>query len=67
MRFSVCTTSLALAVASLFSFSCEKHRVGELPEVQKEHVDLAPGGHEATSKPEHSPTPAEFFPESKPQ
>jgi hypothetical protein len=66
MRFSVCTTSIALAVAALISPSCEKHPVGEMPEVQKEHVDLAPGGKEATSHPERAPTPAEFFPENKP-
>ena len=70
MRFSVCTTSVALAAASLISISCEKHHVGELPEVQKEKVDLA-SGHEADSSgahaatPEAKPTPAEFFPEKK--
>jgi hypothetical protein len=66
MRFSVRTTSVILAAASLISISCEKHKVGELPEVQKEHVDLA-SGHEAHSAatPEAKPTPAEFFPEKK--
>ena len=43
MRFSVRTTSVVLAAASLISISCEKHHVGEMPEVQKEHVDLAAG------------------------
>jgi hypothetical protein len=69
MRFSVGTTSIALAVTSLISISCEKHHVGELPEVQKEKVDLA-AGHEADSSGAHAPaakpTPAEFFPEKKP-
>ena len=67
MRFSVGATGIALAVASLISISCEKHHVGELPEVQKEKVDLAVG-HEADSSaaPAAKPTPAEFFPEKKP-
>jgi hypothetical protein len=71
MRFSVGTTSVALAVASLISISCEKHHVGELPEVQKEKVDLA-AGHEGGAEGVHAatpaakPTPAEFFPEKKP-
>ena len=67
MRFSVGTTGIALAVASLISISCEKHHVGELPEVQKEKVDVA-AGHEADSSPAPAakPTPAEFFPEKKP-
>ena len=70
MRFSVRTTSVILAAASLISISCEKHQVGELPEVQKEHVDL-PAGHETDSSATHSPTPvakptpAEFFPDKK--
>ena len=65
MRFSVRTTSVILAAASLISISCEKHHVGELPEVQKEHVDLAPGAQSPT--PATKPTPAEFFPEKKPE
>jgi hypothetical protein len=71
MRFSVRTTSVVLAASSLISISCEKHHIGELPEVQKEHVDLAPG-HEGDPSaadaptPVAKPTPAEFFPEEKP-
>src|ERR1700704_2806634 len=53
MRFSVGTTSIALAAASLISISCEKHHVGELPEVQKEKVDL-PAGREADSSGAHA-------------
>ena len=65
MRFSVRTTSVILAAASLISISCEKHHVGELPEVQREHVDLGTG-HEADSPaPAAKPTPAEFFPDKK--
>jgi hypothetical protein len=70
MRFSVRTTSVILAAASLISISCEKHKVGELPEVQKEKVDVAPG-HEADPSAAHAPapaakpTPAEFFPDKK--
>jgi hypothetical protein len=56
--------------------SCEKHRVGEIPEVQKEHVDLnkpaeegAPAAGESKSSPamKTSPTPAEFFPSATPR
>jgi hypothetical protein len=70
MRFSVRTTSVILAAASLISISCEKHQVGELPEVQKEHVDLA-AGREADPAAAHAPTPAakptpaEFFPDKR--
>jgi hypothetical protein len=55
--------------------SCEKHRVGEMPEVQKEHVDLAKPGEETVPLREESkgspamktsPTPAEFFPTATP-
>ena len=51
--------------------SCEKHHVGEIPEVQKEHVDpdVATDQHpgresERSTSPTlpAKPTPAEFFP-----
>jgi hypothetical protein len=53
--------------------SCEKHSVGEMPEAQKEHVDLGekPAEHSPSAEPNDSPaasaspTPAEFFPEKK--
>ncbi|OLC27100.1 MAG: hypothetical protein DME20_11545 [Verrucomicrobia bacterium] len=51
----------------LFCASCEKHRLGEMPEVQREQSDPAkrvwPEGSEMKSeKSASSPTPAEFFP-----
>jgi len=65
--------ALGLAAAALLVLfcSCDKHHVGELPEVQKEHVDLAEGSEKApersTSPSENgpSPTPAEFFSPTK--
>src|SRR2546430_5323142 len=40
MRFSFGScASLLLAAALIIICSCEKHHVGEMPEVQKEHVD----------------------------
>jgi hypothetical protein len=53
--------------------SCEKHRVGEMPEAQREHVELGKKGKEGATSEElkikssngASPTPAEFFPEKK--
>src|SRR6266487_6146565 len=56
--------------------SCEKHRVGEMPDAQKEHVDLAAQSTKTSSAPSErstspSPaptlTPAEFFPGTKPR
>jgi hypothetical protein len=60
----------AAAMLSLFC-SCDKHHVGELPEVQKEHVDLADKPNESaerstsSAESEKSPTPAEFFTPAK--
>jgi len=63
------------AVALIFFCSCEKHRLGEDPEVQKEHPDEAKGGGENAAAPNKadvpesatkSPTPAEFFPKTTP-
>jgi len=56
-----------IGAALLFSISCEKHQVGEYPEVQRELMSLAnnakpgptPGG-SATA------TPVNFFPEKRP-
>jgi hypothetical protein len=74
MRAGFRRTGILFGMAALvFWCSCDKHKLGELPEVQKEHVDLA---HEAREAPaaspeatavsaEATPTPAEFFPEKK--
>jgi hypothetical protein len=63
------------AAAVILCCSCEKHRVGEDPEVQTERVEKA-GGAERTSPAEKenaetpattaSATPVEFFPENTP-
>jgi hypothetical protein len=74
MRFLLWKCVAIFAGASLVVIcSCEKHLVGEMPEAQKEHLDLGekssehapsaePNGSPAASV---SPTPAEFFPEKK--
>lgn len=60
----------ALAGLILIFTSCERHRVGEMPELQSEHLDpLGHHGEEATAAapaPHVSPTPANFFPNQKP-
>src|ERR1700694_5581434 len=76
MHFGVRHAAAAVsAVALIFCCSCEKHHLGEDPEVQKEHV-IVPGESDATSAATKetstsppvtpSPTPVEFFPESTP-
>ena len=75
MHFSVRQALAIISIGSLiFWCSCEKHPLGQDPEVQKENVDGAKGGeeHAAPKKadvPEtemKSPTPAEFFPKTTP-
>jgi hypothetical protein len=76
MHFGARHAAAAISASALiFCCSCEKHHLGEDPEVQKEHVDVAGASEEnagetkeapATSTPTPSPTPAEFFPESTP-
>jgi hypothetical protein len=72
MRFCFGKFVAIFAGAAVMLFcSCEKHRVGEMPEVQKEHVDLARPSEEKAAEPAErstsptppaKPTPAEFFP-----
>ncbi|HET7512405.1 MAG TPA: hypothetical protein VFJ88_06545 [Chthoniobacterales bacterium] len=66
-------SSLAAATGLLLVFnSCERHHVGELPELQREHLNPLEAATEeptrAYPKPEvaGSPTPAEFFPKQQP-
>src|SRR5712691_10961310 len=72
MRFSprTCVTFAACACL-IFVCSCEKHHVGEMPEVQREHVELGtveaktsgnPRERSTSSSPSPTLTPAEFFP-----
>jgi hypothetical protein len=76
MHFGVRHAAAAVsAVALIFCCSCEKHYLGEDPEVQKEHV-IVPGQSDENSSPAKEtsaspsatalPTPVEFFPESTP-
>jgi len=51
----------------IFYSSCEKHPLGEIPEVQREQVDPAKKARSKVNetnsdKPSSSATPAEFFP-----
>jgi hypothetical protein len=66
MSFTRCAGIIFGGAAILLSISCEKHRLGEYPEVQrdmtatldKETSNPAPGG-------SATPTPVKFFPEKK--
>jgi len=76
MHFALRITGIYfVAGAVILCCSCEKHHLGEMPEVQKEHVDIASESSETSTAPEESSpsptpsatrTPAEFFPESTP-
>jgi hypothetical protein len=77
MHFGVREIAAAISAAALiFCCSCEKHRLGEDPEVQKERVVESKGGeNEKAAEPSKAdtnenaaqkPTPAEFFPKTTP-
>lgn len=76
MRFLLGRCAAILAgIAVMVICSCEKHHVGEIPEVQKEHSDPAQesgqteprrGEMRVPSTPPAAPTPAEFFSPTKP-
>jgi hypothetical protein len=57
---------LAIGVTLLFSISCEKHHVGEYPEIQR---DLTATLDQEASNPaprgSATPTPVKFFPQKK--
>src|ERR1043166_8152553 len=74
-RRAICAT-FCLCAGFVLVCACEKHHVGEMPEVQREHAELgsgeAPraerGGETSTSaSPSSTATPAEFFRGSKPR
>jgi hypothetical protein len=77
MHFAVRKTGITFAIGALiFCCSCEKHHVGEMPEVRRENIDLAKPSQKTSSardetstspSPSARPTPAEFFPESSPR
>jgi len=59
----------ALAGLILVFTSCERHPVGQWPELQKEHLHPLDPGEDVQSvapKAAMSPTPADFFPNQKP-
>jgi hypothetical protein len=67
MRVSVAkAVSVLSATAVMAICSCEKHSLGEIPEVQREQIDPAKAWSKASEldseKSSSSPTPAEFFP-----
>jgi hypothetical protein len=75
MRFCSrdCAALLACALLVLTG-SCDKHHVGEMPEVQREHVELAgkskegaPAARSTSSSPSPTLTPADFFRATKPR
>ena len=78
MHFGVREITAAISAAALiFCCSCEKHRLGEDPEVQRERVVESKGGeNEKPAEPSNKtdtnenaaqrPTPAEFFPKTTP-
>ena len=71
MHFGLREIAASISAAVLiFCCSCEKHRLGEDPEVQKENVDTeSPAAANKAEPAENSaakPTPAQFFPESSP-
>ena len=60
----------ALAGLLIVFTSCERHRLGEMPELQKEHLHpLAPKGEEVdpgVPTPPVSSSPTDFFPKQQP-
>jgi hypothetical protein len=67
MAFLLRQIGIAFMTALLiFCSSCEKHPLGEIPEVQREQVDPAKAWSQPSEmdseKSSPSPTPAEFFP-----
>jgi hypothetical protein len=71
MAFLLRRTVIAAAALTVCC-SCEKHPLGEMPEVQREQVDPAKKAWDRTSETgskesSSSPTPAEFFPASTPR
>ena len=73
MAFLIRQAGIALVLGLLiFCSSCEKHPLGEWPEVQREQVDPAKNAWSKASeidseKSSLSQTPAEFFPANTPR
>ena len=57
---------IVTAAATFLGIGCEKHYVGEYPEVQRDRLAEAKSAHrENDAAPTATPTPANFFPEKK--
>jgi hypothetical protein len=78
MHFALRNTAILVVIGLLIlCCSCEEHRVGELPTVQREHFELAGGSEEdsdvvkersaAPAPSSANPTPPEFFPTATPR
>ena len=71
MSFSLREALIAIVLGLLlFCTACEKHPLGQMPEVQREQADLAEKtwskpSERKSEKPLSSPTPVEFFPKSE--
>jgi hypothetical protein len=66
MSFARCAGVILTGVALLFSISCEKHDLGEYPEVQRELMTVAHDRPGATPAGSATATPVKFFPEKRP-
>jgi len=76
MHFGLREVAAAISAGALiFCSSCEKHHLGEDPEVQKERVDKPKGREEDADAPNKADvpesatpkrTPVDFFPKSTP-
>jgi hypothetical protein len=69
-RFRVSPLAALAGLLVVFT-SCERHHVGELPELQREHLHPLEAAaeepiHALPKPPTSSPTPANFFPKQQP-
>jgi hypothetical protein len=66
MSFARCAGIILIGAGLLLSISCEKHHVGEYPEVQKELFAPSDNSKPATTTDAAAtPTPVKFFGEKK--
>jgi hypothetical protein len=69
-RFRICPLAALAGLIVIFT-SCERHHVGEMPELQREHLHPLEAAAEGPDRalphpPAVSPTPADFFPKQQP-
>jgi hypothetical protein len=66
MSFTRCAGIIFTGAALLFSISCEKHHLGEYPEIQRDlTATLDKEASNPASGASATPTPGKFFPEKK--